>query len=206
MAKINLEEFKKRVLHSSIEELVSESLVDDDPWLFRADASKYIELQAFLSAQLEDPHSRCIVVGSAKYGFSISPDTFGRKFRAQSDIDVAVISPHIFDEIWDCMLGWRYPWHTRNWADRERDFGVAHMEDHIAGFVTPDQIKVYIGGAKRVPPPVQRRSVQWFDTFKMAANIGPARGHDVEGRLYRSIDHLKLYTRWGLDTVKKNLT
>jgi hypothetical protein len=40
------------------------------------------------------------MVGSAKLGFSLSPEHLWRPFNDESDIDMALISPTIFDDFW----------------------------------------------------------------------------------------------------------
>ena len=205
VANINLATFQQRLVSGSVDELITDALADDDPWLFREDTASYEALKEHLRERLGLGDMTCVVVGSAKYGFSISPDTFGQPFRESSDIDVALFSASLFDEFWNSLLRWRYPWHTRKWQKSEAMWAVNHMEDHIAGSVDPLRVRVRIHDAMRIPTPVRDRVTQWFDAFRLAENIGPARGHTVEGRIYRTEDHLKHYLRWGLGLVRNKL-
>jgi hypothetical protein len=182
--------------------LVADVLADDDPWLFRKHAHTYQAIKDHLQQRLAVADMSCLVVGSAKYGFSISPDRFGRPFTSESDIDIALVSPTLFDELWDALLDWRYPWHTTKWHPAERRWALFHMEDQLAGYIDPRKIKVPILGVPRIPQPIRHRALQWFDAFKLAEHIGPARGHSVQGRIYRSSGHLRHYTAWGLQAVK----
>lgn len=202
VANITLEELEARLMGSPIEELVVAVVDDDDPWLFRQERETYQTFKEHLRVHLAVEDLECMVVGSAKYGFSLSPDTFGRSFHDNSDIDVAVFSSQLFDQMWNSMLAWRYPWHTRTWPKPERLWGVEHMQKHLAGFVDPMGIKVPIDGEPRVPVTVRDAISLWFDALKLAGNIGPARGYSVKGRLYRTRHHLQVYMAWGLRTVR----
>lgn len=205
MARINRFQMEAGLRTGNLSSLVNQLVADDDPWLFRQSPETYKKFSDFLRGRLPDPNAMCLVVGSAKFGFSPAPDTFGREFRSVSDIDVAVISPVIFDEIWSRLLAWRYPWHTRKWAQVDQAWAIEHLENHYQGWIDPERMRVISLSGDKIPPPIKDITNQWFDAFKLAANIGPARGHDVEGRLYRTQAHLEKYLRWGLETVRRQL-
>jgi hypothetical protein len=204
VARISLAEFSERVRNQAIGELVTHVLADDDPWLFRKEAGTYQAFKSYLRVHLNDPDARALVVGSTKYGFSIAPDTFGRPCRRDSDIDVAILSPLLFDALWRMMLEWKYPWHVRKFEQPEREWALPHMENHVGGAIDPMSIRIYSQGAKRIPYPFQHFVNTWFDVFKQVSNIGPARGRVVEGRIYRSLEHLHRYVESGLTLVKQD--
>ena len=193
MSNIDLNQFRKRLFEGAIQQLVDDVLADDDPQLFRQIPTSYPQLKQLVERSFFIPDVvtdvECFVVGSAKFGYSISPDRFGCSFTAESDVDVAVISSQLFDLIWSRMLEWRYPWHVRKWHERDKRWGYSYLENHFVGWVEPHRIRVEVAGFKQVPQPIQAIANTWFDTFKRAASLKPIRGHDANGRLYRSMDH-----------------
>src|SRR4051812_43686357 len=69
-----------------------------DRWLFRGAVYAFDErpengtlLLSLLSSQLGTREENIRIVGSAKLGFSLSPDSFSRSFGPDSDIDVIVV-------------------------------------------------------------------------------------------------------------------
>jgi hypothetical protein len=104
-----------------------------------------------------------VVVGSAKLGFSISEKrTFGgvgleryRPFRPESDIDIALVHPFIFDQLWRELSD-----HSHRSPTMPRD--SARLGDYLVyGWIRPDHF----------PKNVRlRRCDDWWDTFnKMTA-------------------------------------
>ena len=209
MANIDIEQFRARLFGGSLHHLVEDVLADDDPKLFRHVPNSYSRLKELVQRSLSIPHLvtdvECLVIGSAKFGYSISPDRFGSQFTAKSDVDVAVISGELFDLIWSRMLEWRYPWHVRKWHERDKRWGYSYLENHFVGWIEPHKIRVEVAGLKQVPKPIQSIANTWFDTFKRAASLEPIRGHDASGRLFRSMSHLAMYQRWGLHKITSQL-
>ena len=61
---------------------------------FKKDVSSYFNIHP----------SQIVMVGSAKLGFSISPHKRYREFGDTSDIDLAIISKELFDNVSDSLL------------------------------------------------------------------------------------------------------
>ena len=68
------------------------------------DDDNYYDLKAAVADQFEIHPNEIIVVGSAKLGFSIAPTKRYRPFGETSDIDVAIVSPLLFDDVWHEVL------------------------------------------------------------------------------------------------------
>lgn len=65
-----------------------------------------------------------LIVGSAKIGFSLSPRKEFKLFcsnpenpEEQSDLDIAIISPEIFEELWMDLKGHKYKTYFRGYKD-----------------------------------------------------------------------------------------
>jgi hypothetical protein len=64
------------------------------------DDERYYVLKAAVAEKFEIHPNEIIVVGSTKLGFSIVPAKRYRAFGETSDIDVAIVSPQLFDRVW----------------------------------------------------------------------------------------------------------
>ena len=105
----SVKEFKEILFSSPLEEIVREHLFDGEPYVFRTSAKAHTLLKQHVSQRLNTVEDDIRIVGSARIGFSLSPDSFGRQFSAESDIDVIVINEQLFDLIWMTLLRWHYP-------------------------------------------------------------------------------------------------
>jgi len=132
------------------------------------------------------------IVGSAKLGFSIVEKRLSdgtvlpryRKFSADSDIDVAVVSPMIFDLIWRELSAYahrvpRLPWNSGQLGDYL-----------ICGWLRPDHFPI----RARL-----RRCDDWWDLLRRLSADGRYGRRKVRGGLFHSIEHMKQYLGRALD-------
>ena len=75
------------------------------------------------------------VVGSGRFGFSLKPGQNLKNFSDTSDIDVIVVHPALFDELWLALLRAAYPRfpltiHLSGWLGRRRN-------EVYAGWLSP---------------------------------------------------------------------
>lgn len=106
---MDADEFEGVLMNRPIEVVVKEYVFGGTPHVFREKPESVDVLFKHLSGTLEIPEQNMTIVGSAKIGFSLSPDAFPRQFSEQSDIDVLVVDEKLFDRFWMAMLGWHYP-------------------------------------------------------------------------------------------------
>jgi hypothetical protein len=97
------------LLASASDAAITEGMLARTPWIFAGDADKYQEWrERFAEAAICSPEG-VYVVGSAMFGFSVSPEKAGRDFRrgghalGPSDIDVVVVSDTLFEVTWDVL-------------------------------------------------------------------------------------------------------
>lgn len=113
-----------------------------------------------------------ILCGSAHLGFSPVPEKLGIPFNSvTSDIDVAVVSPELFD-LW--------------WAELQSAELVAAVRSRVAedlfwGFINPANVYKYTKIGKT-----------WWDAF---GSITTERAKCVRGRLYRNYWSMQSYHR-----------
>jgi predicted nucleotidyltransferase len=145
---------------------------------YALDGEQHIKLRMEVAGHFKVNPNQIVVVGSSKLGFSIAPRKRYRPFHDGSDIDVAVVSPALFDNIW------------RQAFDYRMDTGViweggSDFADYLfRGWIRPDMLPT--GG--RFPS-----RDDWFDFFRRLSGSGSYGRYQVKGGLYREWHHLERY-------------
>jgi len=138
------------------------------------------------------------VVGSAKLNFGLFEKKTRsgeilpafRPFRPESDIDIAVASPPLFEAIWNELSAYANakPWMPWN---------SGKLGDYLVyGWLRPDH---FPKGSRL------RRCDDWWDTFHALSADSRLGRRTVRGALYYSLDHLKRYQLRGLNQCRLNL-
>lgn len=73
-------------------------LLEGLPAVFAKSPMKYLIFREQVADRFEIGYQDVCIVGSAKLGFSPSPNKFGRPFAETSDVDVVIISSALFDQ------------------------------------------------------------------------------------------------------------
>ena len=173
--------------------IVEELLIAGVPFAFRDSPADYDTLRTTLGVALRLSSDAMTVIGSGRIGFSLAPEKFGAPFSPKSDLDVVVVSAELFDIAWFDLLrlGRRYfslQKTVQSWID-------THKESHIFwGFILPDRLP----GAVAISP-------IWFRTFRGLARNPSLAGRDVNGRLYRTWDHVHVHQLYSLRKIQQNL-
>ncbi len=171
-------------------ELIDQHLVTGLPFVFRDAPSAYQDFVGTLSAQFRTPVLDITVIGSARIGFSLDPDNFGAPFGKASDLDTVIVNAAMFDVAWFQLynLG-------RRRFSLERKVKLA-FEDHrtnnvFFGFIVPKEL-----------PGVVSLSNLWFNVIReVGGRIRALAGHEINGRLYRTWDHVRAHQRYSLEAI-----
>lgn len=106
------EEIKKDLKEINVREFYMKYLLRADNWYFEqilGICEKDIihavdDFKMLVSEAMDIGFNNVVMVGSGKIGFSLSPEKFLKPFYSEgsskSDIDIAIISPHLFDYFW----------------------------------------------------------------------------------------------------------
>lgn len=106
------EDIRKDLMNFSVKEFYMKYLLRADNWYFEnilQIAEKDIihavdDFKMLVSDAMHIGFNNVVMVGSAKTGYSLSPKKFLKTFTdegdVRSDIDIAIISPHLFDYFW----------------------------------------------------------------------------------------------------------
>lgn len=109
MADLSADEFRAFVCEGEETAFVKHQLFDDNCWLFDqpellAPEATYNALKRELADHLGIMPREIAIVGSSKYGWSMSPVKGMKVFnKEKSDADIAIVSDSIFRTSWDAL-------------------------------------------------------------------------------------------------------
>jgi hypothetical protein len=186
MPYLSIDEFKRIVLSTPLSTVVEDHIFQGMPYAFREKPEALNLLTEHLSATMEVSEQSLVVVGSAKIGFSLNPDTFPRRFSDASDIDVVVISDNLFDRVWMTLLEWHYPRRLLNLGRDENDWVRLRRKDIYWGWLAPTQIRYEGLSFPGILKPLRDLSAQWFNAFQGLSLHPEFAARSVSGRLYRT--------------------
>lgn len=201
---VTVREFTDLLRGGDLGAVVDQHVFADTPYVFRGAPEQFSVLVRHLARALSVADDDVAIVGSGKTGFSLAPDTFGRPFAESSDVDVVVVAPVVFDELWAAMREWGYQMPTRL-AGVERNWMNRRMDDVFWGWFVPDRIRYQGLAFPDALKPVRDLSTKWFNTFRSLALYPGLAGHDYVGRLYRTWDHARMYHTDSLSKVRGEL-
>ena len=187
------DEFSELLVSGDHAKIVEDLLIAGIPFAFRESPADYDLLRTRLGNALNLSANDMTVVGSGRIGFSLDPEKYGTPFLPESDLDVVVVSDELFDIAWlDLLrLGRKYfslQQGVKSWID-------THKTNNIYfGFIIPDRLP----GAVAISP-------AWFRIFKGLALNPSLAGRDVNGRLYRTWDHVHVHQLYSLRKIRQGL-
>ena len=105
---VELVDFKSELLERDLGEVVQKYLFDGIPFCFRGNTDVFYAFRKDICENFRIHPQNFAVVGSAKVGFSLSPEKFGNLFSDSSDIDVVLVSDELFDELWLKLIEYKH--------------------------------------------------------------------------------------------------
>ena len=195
-------EFKDLLRTQPLESVVQNYLFEGIPYVFRRLPERQTKLAQHLGNELQTKPENVRIIGSAKIGFSLSPDSFTREFNERSDIDVLIVDAGLFDRFWHTILQWHYPRRGRRLAEIDFRWCSARKDDLYWGWFCPDEIRFEGLSFPQSLAPVRDFSTKWFAAFKSLSLYPEFAARDVSGRLYRSWEHALLYHTAGLSVLR----
>lgn len=111
-------------------------MFSDYMWIFQSGVAKrgtYEDFKRTVGSLVGANSSEIAIVGSAKFGFSLSPNKAFTPFHSNSDLDLIIVSASLFEQIWHAyrLADYNgYYWIRRNYAgDIFRKYVVVHPEE-----------------------------------------------------------------------------
>ena len=198
-----VDEFKDIVVREPLDVVVHSHILGGTPYVFRLQPELLTVLRDHICDELGVAGENVIVVGSAKVGFSLNPDSFPRLFSDESDIDVVVIDTALFEKMWSIILRWHYQRRYVGLQGTDRDWAGLRKKEVYWGWFEPAEVRVdRLSLAEELKPLVQLRT-SWFNAFRSLSRYPEFATRDINGRLYRSWEHAVLYHIEGLRRIRE---
>ena len=193
---------KKKIFEVQINMIINSKEIEERVIRFREDlfnqsalyvVRKYIvngscfvlsdDLQLQLRTEIANKYNlhpnEVLIVGSGKLGFSIAPKKRYRHFCDSSDIDVAVVSKVLFDQLWEKVH--YYFEHGGYW---ER-FTFSEFKNYLFhGWIRPDKLPQATSF---------ELAKEWWEFFNALSHTRKYSAFKVRGAIYRSLYFLESY-------------
>jgi len=152
--------------------LVQKHVIHGD--CYTLDTNAYFDLKREVACRFDLNPNEIILVGSGKLGFSIAPHKRYRPFSDTSDLDVAVVSPALFNRAWQEVFEFV---NDGGWFQQEKEF----QKYLLRGWIRPDKL----------PPSHQCPfAKEWWEFFRELTRSDKY-GFKVTGGLYNSLYFLE---------------
>ena len=198
------DEFRQLIQQQNDNQLLAPCLQNDDaPYIFQDAVAPWNVFRDEIAGKLGVVRADIRIIGSGRLGFSLKPGAQLKTFSDKSDVDVLIVNPGVFDELWFHLLEAAYP---RSGAPARLGGWLEDRRNEVyTGWISPLEIRldVKIFGAKAKPALDFR--ARWFNALKQASRHFSRRHEDSKGRLYRTWRHAQLYHLDGLAALRKSL-
>jgi hypothetical protein len=195
---MTVDDLKTQIRSADLEEFVDSVVLTTESPHFSSDQIRHVSTSLAAKFSIEIDSVQIRVVGSAKLGYGLFKKRTKtgevlpafRPFRPESDIDLARISPHLYEIIWDELST-----HANNFPWMPWDSGK--LGDYMVyGWLRPDHFPKNIR---------LRRCDDWWDVFRALSSDSRLGRRSIRGALYHSLDHLRRYQLRGLNQCRAEL-
>lgn len=195
---MNLMRFKEELDLKEDEESVLDfcrkHVLHGTPYVFKSRDEDFYEFRKKIANKFGIPFHEIYITGSAKMGFSPFKN---KNFDLDSDIDVALVSPILFETMMLNISEYQMAIRKNREAVSTREINMYHsfLEYVALGWIRPDKL----------PISFQMRAIKddWFEFFRSISNGKSEVGdYSVNAGVFKSYHHLEKYTISGLMDIK----
>ncbi|ANE56423.1 hypothetical protein [Methylomonas sp. DH-1] len=188
------EDLHKKSSEEEILDFCRKFILHGTPYVFGSKDEDFYEFRKRIGEKFNVPFYEIYITGSAKLGFSPFKDKI---FDYDSDIDVALVSPQLFERIMFDIGYYQMQFRKNRAVVRERELRMYHefLEYVALGWIRPDKL----------PVSFQMRTFKddWFDFFRSISNGKSEVGnYQVNAGVFKSYHHLETYTFLGIKDLK----
>jgi len=165
------------------------------PYVYEGRVGEYYDFKKLLSKEFDVPFHEVYITGSGKLGFSPHKH---KLFDYDSDIDVALISPGLFERIMKDISQYQMNFRKARAVVRERELSMYHefLEYAALGWIRPDKLPISFQ--------MKAMKDKWFGFFDSISygkcSVGD---YKVSAGVFKSYSHLEEYIVSGLKDIKK---
>ncbi len=166
------------------------------PYVFNNRDEEFYEFRKRIGEKFKISFHEIFITGSAKLGFSYFKNKI---FDYDSDIDVAIISGNLFEEIMQDVSEYQMMFRKNRAVVGESELKIYHefLEYVALGWIRPDKL----------PISFQMKAFKddWFDFFRSISNGKSEVGnYRVTAGVFKSYFHLETYLLSGLKDIKRS--
>jgi hypothetical protein len=173
------------------------NVIHGTPNIFDGREGEYYEFRKRIAQKFEIDFNEVFIAGSAKLGFSPHKR---KAFDLESDVDVAIISPKLYDKISDSICSFQLELRRNRRAISVREMAMYHkyLEYTALGWIRPDMLPVSFQ--------VRELKDDWFAFFlSISYGKSEAGNYKVNAGAFKSYNHFERYTMSGLQDLKNSI-
>lgn len=176
--------------------IIEKHILHNVPFYFKDNMNLYFEIKKCISKKFNIPITNIFLVGSGQFGFSLNPIKEYRDFIEEdneetntkaSDLDFAIISTKLFDEIWAELYDFRINNIPHN---KEDDKKFKMFKDYLfKGWIRPDAW-----------PFDFCKKTEWFEFF---TELNPLVNRQVSCGIFRNEECFIKNYKYSIDELTK---
>lgn len=184
---MDIAQFKKDIQNYNSDEIVQACIFTGATHVLGN--MEYTKLRRIVAEKFSISHLHIHMVGSGKLGFSIKPNRRYGLFNDESDIDLAIISPNLFESVW--RTAFLYSKTGAYWPKRDEFF--SYLSE---GWIRPDKFP-----KTNFDPFFQ----EWWDFFMGLTRSRQFGDFPVRAGIYQSEFFLEQYQKICVEQCKREL-
>ncbi len=187
---------RQEIIESSTDTIYRKYLNGNEVWYFKVllgeqnYSNKYDEFKRYVNTKLNIRFNEIAIFGSAKCGFSLSPDKNLSLFHEDSDIDLALVSRELYMQFWEAYLKKLYNGEIESYNRFAK--GVFRKFIELDQF--PEDISLYQEWEKLA-------DADFYHHLQFEFGIS----HDINYRIFESWDAVENYYKAGISELKRKL-
>ncbi len=173
------------------------SVLHGTPWLFQEREEEFYDFRKRIADNFNISFHEIYITGSAKLGFSPYKRT---EFGYEYDIDVAIVSSKLFDEIMESIRKYQMQLRESRLAVSDSEINKYHkfLEYGAIGWMRPDHLPISFR--------VKKLKDSWFRFFSsISYGKSEVGNYKVNAGVFKTYQHLEQYTLSGIKSLKTAL-
>jgi hypothetical protein len=195
-----LDDFFRKLQEKKTDEdvldLCRKHVLHGTPHVFYTRDEEFYEFRKRIAYKFKIPFNEIYITGSGKLGFSPFKN---KDFDYDSDIDVAIVSENLFDNIMSEISAYQIRLRQNRDVIHEDELKMYHsfLEYTALGWIRPDKL----------PLAFQMKAFKddWFNFFRsISYGKSEVGNYKVNAGVFKSYQHLEDYTFEGIKSLKKS--
>jgi len=192
-----LNKLKATTTSDEVLDFCRKSVLHGTPFVFNGRDDEYYEFRKRIAQKFDISFHEIYITGSAKLGFSPHKKTI---FSYESDIDVAIVSRKLFEEIMEIIRQYQMQLRNSRLAVTQYEIDKYHrfLEYGAIGWIRPDLLPHSFK--------VKKLKDDWFDFFtSISYGRSEVGNYKVNAGVFKTYEHLERYTYSGIESLKTAL-